>query len=70
MCDTVRTGVRTGEEAGRKDELAVRNFQSVFLPPAKQELGGEAGKRGWNNTLGKQGLPLWGVGGQPPLEPH
>lgn len=32
----------TGE--GRQGSLAARNFQSVFLPQAKQELGGRHGR--------------------------
>lgn len=44
---------------GEKKGLAARNFQSVFLPQAKQELGGEAWKRSWEQYAEKtQGLPL------------
>lgn len=43
----------------RKKGLAARNFQSVFLSQAKQELGGEAWKRSWEQYAEKtQGLPL------------
>lgn len=44
---------------GEKKGLAARNFQSVFLPQAKQELGGEAWKRSREQCAEKTpGLPL------------
>lgn len=47
------------EERARRKGLAARNFQSAFLPRAKQELGGEAWKRSWEQYAEKtQGLPL------------
>lgn len=46
-------------ERARRKGLAARNFQSAFLPRAKQELGGEAWKRSWEQYAEKtQGLPL------------
>lgn len=45
-------------EGERKGLLAARNFQSVFLPQAKQELGGQAWKKGLEQYVRKtEGAP-------------
>lgn len=59
MMFLIATSKEGRRREGEKKGLAARNFQSIFLPQAKQELGGEAWKRSWEQYAEKtQGLPL------------